>query len=224
MELPPELADDAPGSVAEAKRLAAELACDNIMIKVPGTAAGVQAFQELTDAGICVNVTLLFSLDQYVAVANAYVAALRSRHQRGEKLDQVASVASFFVSRVDSAIDPLLQAKGATSLVGKAGIANCKVVYEKFQEIFGAPFQDLRAARARAQRVLWASTSTKNPEFSDVLYVDSLLGKDTVNTLPPNTLLAFLDHGDASRAQILDDWDGAQSVVTGTGRSWDFPR
>ena len=205
LELPPALADDAEGSVVEARRLVKELDRPNVMIKVPGTPAGVEAFRTLTDEGYNINVTLLFSLDQYVAVACAYIDGLTSRASRGEDVKGVASVASFFVSRVDSAVDKALDGCNAdAALKGQAGVANCKVVYERFQELFGGGFAELAAKGARPQRVLWASTSTKNPEYPDCLYVDTLLGADTVNTLPPATLVAFLDHGNTAAGATVE--------------------
>lgn len=222
LEVLPSLASDEDSTVKEALRLFHALDRPNVMIKVPGTRAGAEAFRRLTEAGVNVNVTLLFSLDQYVAIARAYIAGLRARARAGQPVSGIASVASFFVSRVDSSVDQLLEAAAAKNAasaaamraqIGTTGIANCKVVYQKFRELFGADFADLRKAGAQVQRVLWASTSTKNPDFPDVLYVDTLLGADTVNTLPPATLDAFMDHGDASRATIEVGLDEARAQL-----------
>lgn len=221
LELPPALAQDAAGSVAAGVKLADELGRPNVMIKVPGTPAGVSAFRELTERGYHINVTLLFSLDQYEAVAQAYLAALHARQRAGKPVDSIASVASFFVSRVDGKVDAALERRAQQggagdspailALRGQAGIANCKVVYRRFRELFGAGFSGLRERGAAAQRVLWASTSTKNPAYPDTLYADALLGADTVNTLPPAALEAFLDHGDVSRGATVEQEGKAAS-------------
>ncbi len=223
LELPPDMAHDVERSVAEGQRLVEQLDKPNVMIKVPGTPAGVEAFRQLTELGLNINVTLLFSLRQYDAIARAYVQALEARRAKNLAVDKIASVASFFVSRVDSVVDQQLadlaekdpsQKERLLALQGKAGIANCKVVYAHFREIFGADFEKSRAAGAAPQRVLWASTSTKNPAYPDVLYVDTLLGEDTVNTLPPATLDAFLDHGTAQEKTVEQDEDGARGVLS----------
>ncbi len=183
------------------------------MIKVPGTAEGVGAIEALTAEGINVNVTLLFSLDHYEAVTGAYLRGL----QRAAEPSQVASVASFFVSRVDTAVDRLLEKIGnatALALRGTAGIANAKRAYRRYQQIFeGDAFAPLRERGARPQRVLWASTGTKNPAYSDVLYVEGLVGSDTVNTVPPATLDAFLDHGEVGGAPLTQDVAAADEAV-----------
>ncbi len=223
LEVRPSLANDADGTVEEGRALFTRLHRPNVMIKVPGTAAGVVAFQRLTEAGVNVNVTLLFSARQYEAIARSYVAALRARERRKEPVRTLASVASFFVSRVDTVVDAELEriAKGredsratvARSLLGKTGVANCKVAYRRFQELFGADFDDLRKAGARPQRMLWASTGTKNPQYSDVMYVDPLLGPSTVNTMPPATLKAFLDHGNTAASTVAREVDVAQASL-----------
>ena len=211
LEVSPGSAHDADATVEEAHRLWAAVDRPNLMIKVPGTEAGTQALRRLIADGINVNVTLLFSIDAHRRTIESYVAGLEDRARRGEPLDHIASVASFFVSRVDTEIDGRLQKMAASAsgeqrakleaLQGKAAIANAKLAYRLFQEEFGGPrFAALRAKGARVQRPLWASTGTKNPKYSDVLYVEELAGPDTVNTLPPATLAAFQDHGQARRA------------------------
>ena len=204
-ELAPELADDAEGSVAAAKVVRARIDRPNVMIKVPGTEAGVAAFEELTAAGVSVNVTLLFSVARYEQVAEAYVRGLAARHGRGEPVDRIASVASFFVSRVDTAVDDRLEELGRGDLAGKAAVANARIAYESFQRIFSGPeWDELAAAGARVQRPLWASTSTKNPAYPDTLYVDELIGPDTVNTMPGATVEAARDHAHVERTVDRD--------------------
>lgn len=201
LEVSPTLAHDTPGTIAEGKRLFAALGRPNVMIKVPATPAGIPAIRALIGAGVNVNVTLIFDTAQYEAVANAYLAGLEDWASGGGDLSKVASVASFFVSRVDSSIDKLLEkVEEGAALMGQAAIANAKVAYARFGELFsGAHWSALAAAGARVQRPLWASTGTKNPKYSDVLYIDTLIGPDTVNTVPPATLTAILDHGVAAR-------------------------
>ncbi|UCG51169.1 MAG: bifunctional transaldolase/phosoglucose isomerase [Candidatus Latescibacterota bacterium] len=195
VEVSPKLADDRDGTISEAERLWKTVARPNIMIKVPATDAGVPALEDLTAKGVNVNATLMFSLKHYEAIAQAYIRGLKRCEQPGD----VASVASFFVSRVDTAVDKALEAVGkqeALELRGKIAVANSKLTYQRFKEIFsGEEFKKLAAKGARVQRPLWASTSTKNPDYRDVLYVEELIGPDTVNTLPPATLNAFRDHG-----------------------------
>ncbi len=198
-EVAPDLAHDAAGTVAMAKDLWARIDRPNVMIKVPGTEAGVQAFEDITALGINVNVTLLFSVSRYRDIALAWIRGLERCHAAGLPLNRLHSVASFFVSRVDSEVDRALEAKGgdaAMALRGKIAIANAKVAYGHFANLFGsAAFEKLRAQGANPQRLLWASTGTKNPDYSDVLYIEELIGPDTVNTVPPKTLDAFRDHG-----------------------------
>jgi transaldolase len=205
-ELPPELAFDAAGSVEAAKRFFAEIGKENVFIKVPGTAEGVQAFEELTAAGVSVNVTLLFAVDRYVEIAEAYLRGLERRVQAGEPVDRMASVASFFVSRVDGKVDAALEERGGPDdLKGKAAIANAKVAYEAFGRIFsGDRWEALQAKGAKVQRPLWASTSTKNPDYPDTLYVDELIGPDTVNTMPDATIEAARDHAAVARTVDRD--------------------
>ncbi len=200
LEVSPTLAHDTNGSIEEAKRLYRQLNRPNVMIKVPATPAGIPAIEALIGEGINVNVTLIFSLFSYEAVAEAYIKGLENLAVRGGDLRSVASVASFFISRVDSAVDLELEAINETDLLGKIAIANAKVAYARFQEIFsGERWERLAQSGARVQRPLWASTSTKNPLYPDTLYVDALIGPQTVNTVPPSTLQAYIDHGEASR-------------------------
>jgi len=199
LEVSPTLANDTGGTVADARRLFAALHRPNVMIKVPATPAGIPAIETLISQGINVNVTLIFSLDHYKAVAEAYIAGLEKLAAAGGDPSRVASVASFFVSRVDTAVDRTLEEIGEVELQGKIAIANAKVAYAYFCEAFSGPrWEKLTAQGARVQRPLWASTGTKNPHYLDTLYVDSLIGLHTVNTVPPATLQAFLDHGNVS--------------------------
>ncbi len=205
LEVNPALAHDTQGTVEEARRLFASLSRPNVMIKVPATPEGVPAVRQLISEGINVNATLIFSLAMYGHVREAYVAGLEDRARQGNLITRTASVASFFVSRVDTAVDALLQEAvrrgdgSARALLGKAAVANAKLAYEAYAATFGGErFQVLRRLGAQVQRPLWASTSTKNPAYSDLLYVEPLIGPDTVNTLPPATLDALLDHGKAS--------------------------
>jgi transaldolase/glucose-6-phosphate isomerase len=196
LEANPKLAYDTERTVAEAKMLFRALDRPNVMIKVPATAAGVPAIEALIASGINVNVTLIFSLAHYEAVVRAYIAGLEKLASTGGALNKVASVASFFVSRIDTAVDKRLQALGNQNLQGKAAIASAKLAYDRFRAICSWKRWDKLAQRgARVQRVLWGSTGTKNPHYPDTLYVDELIGPDTVNTVPPATLEAFLNHG-----------------------------
>ena len=196
LEVSPRLAHDTEGTVSEALRLFAALDRPNVMIKVPATPAGIPAIVALIGEGINVNVTLIFSLSTYEAVAEAYLSGLEELIGRGGNLSRTASVASFFISRIDSAVDLALAEHGNDELQGKIAISNAKVAYGRFQEIFSGQRWDKLADRgARVQRPLWASTSTKNPSYPDTLYVDLLIGAETVNTVPPSTLNFFLDHG-----------------------------
>ncbi len=199
LEVNPELAHNTAGTIDEARRLFAALDRPNVMIKVPATAAGIPAIEALIGDGINVNVTLMFSLAHYDAVAGAYLQGLERLAKDGGDLTRVASVASFFLSRIDSAVDAKLKALGtgqARDLLGVIAIANAKITYQRFLETFNGPrWERLVARGARVQRVLWASTSTKDPSYPDTMYVDNLIGPDTVNTVPPATLQAFMDHG-----------------------------
>jgi transaldolase len=202
LEVSPELAYDTEKTVAEARRLYETVNRPNVMIKVPATEAGLPAITELIGCGVNVNVTLIFSLHNYKDVAEAYQAGLEKLAANGPEVsgghtvDRVASVASFFVSRVDTAVDRELEKIGQTELMGKIAVANSKIAYMEYKNIIQQPrWQQMAAKGARVQRVLWASTSTKNPDYPDNLYVDELIGPDTVNTLPPSTLDSFMDHG-----------------------------
>ncbi len=198
IEVSPYLANDTAGTVKQAKELWARVDRPNLMIKIPATKEGIPAIRQVIAAGINVNVTLIFALERYGAVMDAYIAGLEDRVALNEPVDMVASVASFFVSRVDTKIDP--QLPEGSALRGRAAIANAKFAYDTFESIFTSPrFATLKARfSARVQRPLWASTGTKNPTYPDTLYVDTLIGPDTVNTVPPATLDAFRDHGNAS--------------------------
>jgi len=202
LEVTPDLAHDTQGTVAMGLELNKRVNRPNLMIKVPGTKAGVKAFEELTAQGVNVNVTLLFSVQRYLEIAKAYISGLERRVAAGHTVDDMASVASFFVSRVDTEVDTALDKLGtdaAKALKGKIAIANAKVAYGHFANLFGSDkFSKLREAGARPQRLLWASTGTKNPDYSDVMYVEELIGPETVNTLPPKTMDAFRDHGTAA--------------------------
>jgi transaldolase len=202
LEVNPHLADETEKTTAEAIRLFETLNRPNVMIKVPATPAGIPAIRELIGVGVNVNVTLIFGLENYMAVAEAYLAGLEkllssgSSVKGGHPADRVASVASFFVSRVDSAVDKALEKANAKELQGKIAIANSKIAYAEFKKIFdGSRWEQLKNKGARVQRVLWASTSVKNPDYPDTIYVDELIGPDTVNTLPPETVDNFIDHG-----------------------------
>jgi len=200
LEVSPTLAHETDATVAEAMELHEAVSRDNAMIKVPGTREGVAAFEELTARGISVNVTLLFSVSRYQEIVQAYLRGLQRRLDDGLPVDRIASVASFFVSRVDAAVDAQLTAQGdksiADKLIGNIAIANAKVAYSYYQKVFQSPqFGKLAESGAIPQRLLWASTGVKNPDFSDVYYVEELMGPDTVNTVPPKTMDAFRDHG-----------------------------
>jgi transaldolase len=216
IEVEPNLADDTDATLARARELWATLGRPNVMIKIPATPAGIPAVQAAIAEGININVTLMFSVDVYREIARAYVAGLRQRHERGEDVSRIASVASFFVSRVDSKVDKLLTEAGERAALearGRAAIANARLAYEAFGEIFGGDeFADLRAAGAKVQRCLWASTSTKNPDYRDVLYVEELIGPDTVDTMPLETIEAFLDHGAVERTLDRDVNDARQAL------------
>lgn len=226
LEVSPLLAHKTQETFEEAKRLYAAVGEPNVMIKIPATAEGIPAIEETIAAGINVNVTLIFAVSNYIEVAEAYIRGLERRHEKSEDVSNIASVASFFLSRIDVMVDQILEnniraAQGRdldrvaanSKLLGKAAISNAKLAYKRFMEMFyGERFAKLREAGAKPQRPLWASTSTKNPAYPDTLYVDSLIGRDTVNTLPPETLVAFKDHGTA-RESILDDIDKAQDFL-----------
>ncbi|MGI9609557.1 MAG: transaldolase [Acidimicrobiia bacterium] len=213
LEVSPRLAADTDGTVAEAHRLWALVDRPNLMIKVPATPEGIPAVEELIAAGLNVNATLMFSLADYEAVAQAYVRGIR----RSEEPSKIASVASFFVSRVDNNMDAALDKIGSPAALeqrGRAAVANAKLAYARYREIFEGPlFADQLERGARPQRPLWASTSTKNPSYSDVLYVEPLIGPNTVNTMPPATIDAFLDHGGIDASALDTDVAGAQRDI-----------
>jgi transaldolase len=203
IEVEPSLGDDSEATLARARELWRALDRSNVFIKIPATEAGIPAIEAAIADGINVNVTLMFSVEVYRRVARAYIAGLRRRLAAGSDVSRVASVASFFVSRVDTKVDGYLAEVGERAALearGRAAIANAKLAYEAFGEIFGGDeFAELRAAGAKVQRCLWASTSTKNPDYRDVLYVEELIGPETVNTMPLETIEAFIDHGDVRR-------------------------
>ncbi len=214
IEVSPELAHDTAGTVAEGKHLFATIGRPNIMIKVPATKAGLPAIEQLISEGINVNVTLLFSVDRYKEVINAHIAGLQKRLNAGKNVDNIASVASFFISRVDATIDPLLKEANKTDLLGKIAIANAQIAYTEYEnEYLGKSFSKLKEAGAQTQRLLWASTSTKDPSYSDVLYVDALIAPDTVNTIPPATYDAFKDHGTIAQTLKIDIDKAPQIII-----------
>ncbi|MEM7128708.1 MAG: transaldolase [Chloroflexota bacterium] len=226
IEVSPDLAYDTEATIAEARRLWSAVDRPNLMVKVPATQAGVPAIRQLISEGININVTLIFGLERYAEVKNAYIQGLEDRHANGQPIDHIASVASFFISRVDVNIDGQLteqisanedQSANVKPLLGRAAIANAKLAYAQFQEKFGQTTPNVRwskleAQGAQLQRPLWASTGTKNPEYSDVLYVDTLIGPHTVNTMPPSTLDAFKDHGSVAKT-IDQDLPSEQAII-----------
>jgi len=224
LEVSPFLARNTQATLHEARRLWKAVDRENLMVKVPGTAEGIPAFQQLISEGININVTLLFAQDVYVQVAEAYIAGLEQLAARGGDLGKMGSVASFFISRIDSSVDAMLTARLKTAgderqkadlqgLMGKVAIANGKQTYQRYLKIFGSDrWKKLAAKGAQTQRVLWASTSTKNPSYSDVMYVDEMIGADTVNTIPPVTLDAFRDHGHP-RPSLTENVEAANRVM-----------
>lgn len=222
IEVNPDLAHDTKSTVEAAKRLWKTVDRPNVMIKIPGTPAGIPAIREVLAAGINVNITLLFGIENYSQVAHAYLEALRERVSRGLDITNIASVASFFLSRVDTNIDKTLNEKIQSdparseeykSLLGQAAVANAKVAYEKFQEIFYGPdFAELAMQGAKVQRCLWASVSTKNPDYRDVMYIEPLIGPETVTTVPDETIAAFADHGNSANT-LAQDMRGAHDII-----------
>src|SRR5437867_4312578 len=220
IEVSPLLANDTKGTIAEAKRLFESLKRQNVMVKIPGTPAGIPAIEESIFNGININITLLFSNDVYGQVMEAYLRGLERRVEKNLPIDKIRSVASFFVSRIDTMADKQIEAKleqagdrDLESVLGRVAIANAKMAYQQFKKVFAsARFQKLRAKGANVQRPLWASTGTKNPKYSDVLYVESLIAPDTVNTLPPATYEALKDHGKV-RITIEENLDEAREVL-----------
>ena len=230
LEVSPYLAHDTEGTVAEARRLWNTVSRDNLLIKVPGTPEGVPAIEQLIGEGISVNVTLLFAREAYEQVAQAYIRGLAKAAADGLDVGRIASVASFFISRIDSLVDDTIEKRIESAddeaakerlraLKGKVAIANAKLTYRRYKEIMqGEGWQALVGKGARPQRLLWASTSTKNPDYPDVLYVDELIGEDTVNTIPPATLDAFRDHGEA-RKSLEEDVEGAAETMAALERA-----
>ncbi len=224
LEVSPLLANDTQGTIDEARRLWKSVGRENVMIKVPGTKEGLPAIRQLLEEGININITLLFAQSVYEQVAEIFIAALEARAKKGQDISHIASVASFFVSRIDSMIDGQIDAKLKTetdtnkrslltSLQGKVAIANAKLTYRKYQELYGTPrWKALAAKGAQTQRLLWASTSTKNPKYRDVMYVEELIGPDTVDTIPPATFDAFRDHGRV-RPSLAENVDEAAKVM-----------
>ena len=224
LEVSPYLANKTQETIDEARRLWKTVQRENVMIKIPGTAEGLPAIRQAISEGININVTLLFAQEVYVKVAEAYVAGVEELAARGGNLKKMAGVASFFISRIDTLIDSMLDQKLKTtsdpnqqallkSLLGKVAIANGKLTYQRYQKIFSGPnWEKLAAKGAQTQRVLWASTSTKNPNYRDVMYVEELIGPDTVDTIPPATIDAFRDHGRV-RPSLTEDIPGAQKTM-----------
>ena len=224
LEVSPHLARETKGTLDEARRLWKAVGRENVMIKIPGTTEGIPAFQQAISEGINVNVTLLFAQEVYVKVAEAYIAGLEQFAKNGGDVSRMASVASFFISRIDSAVDAIIDTRlkaskdareqeQLKSIQGKVAIANGKQTYEKYQAIFSTPrWKALAAKGGQTQRVLWASTSTKNPAYRDVLYVEELIGPDTVDTIPPATFDAFRDHG-KPRQSLTEDLPAAHKTM-----------
>ncbi|MGA8214002.1 MAG: transaldolase [Candidatus Sulfotelmatobacter sp.] len=224
LEVSPLLALKTQETIDEARRLWKAVNRENVMIKVPGTAEGLPAIRQLIGEGININVTLLFAQEVYEKVAEAHIAGLEDLAKRGGNLNKIGGVASFFISRIDTLVDSMIDNKLKTatdpqqqallkSLLGKVAIANGKLTYQRYLRIFSGPrWQALAAQGAQTQRVLWASTSTKNPAYRDVMYVEELIGRDTVNTMPPATIDAFRDHGKL-RNSLTEDVAGAQNVM-----------
>ncbi len=229
LEVSPYLANDTKGTLEEARRLWKTVSRENLMIKVPATPEGIPAIRQLLEEGLNINITLLFAQSAYEKVAEAYIAALEARALKGLDVSHIASVASFFVSRIDTLVDSKVDemektASGAAkglleSVRGKIAIANAKLTYQKYEELFGGPrWKALVGKGAQTQRLLWASTSTKNPKYRDVLYVEELIGADTVDTIPPATFDAFRDHGKL-RKSLTEDVAGAAKTMENLGKA-----
>jgi len=229
LEVSPLLAHDTEETLKEARRLWKAVGRENVMIKVPGTPEGIPAFEQLISEAINVNVTLLFAQDVYEKVAEAYIAGLGKLAARGGDVSRIASVASFFISRIDTLVDSIVEQRLKTArdekertslqtILGKVAIANGKQTYQRYLQIFrGQEWEQLAKQGARTQRVLWASTSTKNPKYRDVMYVEELIGADTVNTMPPATMDAYRDHGQG-RASLTEDVEGANQSMERVAR------
>jgi transaldolase/glucose-6-phosphate isomerase len=229
LEVSPFLANDTNGTLEEARRLWKAVNRENLMVKVPATPEGIPAVRQLLEDGLNINITLLFAQSAYEKVAEAYTAALEARAAKGQDISHIASVASFFVSRIDTLIDSIIDdklksAQGSAkelleSVQGKVAIANAKLTYKKYQELFSGPRWNALAAKgAQTQRLLWASTSAKNPKYRDVIYVEELIGADTVDTIPPATFEAFRDHGKL-RNSLTEDVPGAAKVMEKLGKA-----
>jgi transaldolase/transaldolase/glucose-6-phosphate isomerase len=214
LEVSPHLADDTAGTVRQARQLWEAIDRKNVMIKIPGTEAGLPAIRRCISEGININVTLLFGLKRYEQVIEAYLAGLEDRVKARQPIDELASVASFFLSRIDVLVDPMLAAKGLADLKGEVAVASARKAYELYKDVFAsARFLMLQSNGAQRQRLLWASTSSKDPSFRDVQYVEALIGAETINTIPMETLEAFNDHGDAA-SRLNDDLPKATEVLT----------
>ncbi len=213
MEVSPYLANDTEATIEEARRLHGSICRDNLMIKVPATPEGIPAIRQLISEGININVTLLFAVDMYEKAVRAFMEGLEVRLAAGGDIDRIASVASFFVSRIDTLVDEKLQDAGqSTSLMGKIAVANAKMAYALYEELYATEqWKSLAEKGARPQRLLWASTSTKNPKYSKTLYVDELIGPDTVNTVPTETFHAFKAGGNV-QTTLTEDVEGAQKT------------
>ena len=230
LEVSPYLANDTKGTIEEARRLWKAVDRPNVMIKVPATPEGIPAIRQLLEEGLNINITLLFAQSAYEQVAEAFLAALEARAAKGQDVSHIASVASFFVSRIDSLVDSKIDEKlkmstdaGQRALLeslhGKVAIANARLTYKKYQELFGgARWNALAAKGAQTQRLLWASTSTKNPKYRDVIYVEELIGADTVDTIPPATFDAFRDHGKL-RPSLSENVEGAAKAMADLGKA-----
>ncbi len=213
LEVSPELAYNTERTIEEARRLYKEVNRKNVMIKIPATQEGIPAIQQMISEGASINITLIFAQSVYEQVVEAYFSGLEDRVKAGKDINNITSVASFFISRIDTAVDDELTKVKNEDLKGKIAIANGKLVYEKFQELFSSDrFKKLKAKGAKVQKVLWASTSTKNPAYSDILYVEELIGSQTVNTMPPATIDAYKDHGKPSE-RITKNVDEAKAQM-----------
>lgn len=213
LEVSPHLARDTDGTIKQARELWKKVDRKNVMIKIPGTKEGLPAIRQCLSEGININVTLLFGLPRYREITEAYMSGLEDRLKNNEPIDKVASVASFFLSRIDVMVDPILKDKNADDLVGEIAIASAKKAYQIYLDMIASDrYKKLEAKGAQPQRVLWASTSTKDPSFSDVLYVETLIGKDTINTLPMETIDAFRDHGNAAET-VTKNMDKANKAL-----------
>ena len=217
IEVDPRLAHDTEKTVAQAKQLSRAVDRDNVLIKIPATLEGLPAITAVLAEGISVNVTLIFSLERYRAVMNAFLSGLEQAHQAGKDLSKIQSVASFFVSRVDTEVDKRLDAIGteeAKALKGKAGVANARLAYQAYEEVFSTPrWKSLEAEGGRPQRPLWASTGVKDPAYKDTMYVDDLVARGIVNTMPEKTLDAVADHGEITGDTITPNYADAQKVL-----------